>query len=118
MIFTALSVSCKKDPAEPDKPDCEEFSYGSVQISNETGFAIWVDVSWGDMEQNDVRKLEIGADTIFLEVPAGIVSLWASFDSDDWIVDTKSLIACQDMEYTWYLSGKKSSSIELLNQMP
>ena len=98
---------CTKAP--PPKPDCEINSYGSVHVANQTGYDLWVDVTWGNVVENDEYKLRPGNARKYTKIPAGNIEIWASFDGNSWIYDIDNLSVCEDMTFTWYLNNAKST---------
>jgi len=106
MVGLFVIQSCE---VEPPVPDCELNRYGSVTVKNSTGYNVWVDVTWGNISENYEKLLYNGNSYKYNKVPAGGIEIWVSFDGNDWYYEYESLSACEDMTYTWYLSGKKSA---------
>jgi len=112
LLISSLSFSsCEK---EDPRPDCEIFSYGTVTIVNATGWDLFVDITWGGMEEYDTRLLLAkGSPTTYYEIPAGDIDIWASYDNLEWSVDEGGLFICEDLIFIWYLDDKKSSQKNL-----
>jgi len=107
LLFISGS-SCKKDRPVTAERECKELNQATVLIKNNTGYEAWVDLVWGEIEENDPVKLQDGKDTLFSKVPAGSVSVRLSYDFIQWISELQNLRACQDLVYTWD-SNRKSS---------
>jgi len=103
-VFTF--IGCE---TEPVRPDCEINNYGSVTVKNSTGYNVWVDVTWGNITENYEKLLYNGGSYKYSKVPAGSIEIWITFDGSDWYYEYESLSSCEDMTYTWYLTGKKST---------
>ena len=101
----AFFTSCE-DPIPP-RPDCEINQYGSVIVKNATGYLVTVDVTWGSISTNYEKMLYNNDSYKYSHVPAGGIEIWISFGDNDWAWNNEYLSACEDMTYTWYLSGKK-----------
>ena len=99
-------TSCKKE--EP-LPDCYIYKFGMVTIENATGYDLFVDVTFDNYDEYDTRLLFPNQSHTYEEIPAGPVDIWASFDEIEWTWEEDNLSACEDMTFTWYLDGKKSS---------
>ena len=112
-VLFAFNQCEKEDP----KPDCEINNYGSVKVTNHTGYPLWVDVTWGDVISNYEKKLNNNASYTYNKVPAGSVEVWGSFDGDEWVYDVESLTVCEDMTFTWTLATSKSTEkiLQLIN---
>jgi len=109
-VPATLFVSSCEDPP----PACEEGDYGTVNVKNESGYSLWVDVTWDDYYENDERKVYDGSYTAYTKVPAGRIEVWGSFDRIDWTYDIENLSACEYLNFTWTLSYKKSSDGSIL----
>lgn len=107
--------SCEKPP--PPKPDCEINNYGNVEILNSTGYDMWVDVTWGDIIENDERNVRKNYSTTYNKIPAGTIKIWGSFDRNNWTPKSVYLTSCENMTFTWNLSSQKSTEtiLELIN---
>lgn len=112
-VIFAFNSCNKEDP----KPDCEINDYGSVKVTNKTGYSLWVDVTWGNVIENDERKISNNASTVYNKIPAGNVEIWGAFSTNDWTYEVEHLTACEDMTFTWTLSNSKSTAkmLELIN---
>lgn len=99
------------------KKDCDVNSYGSVVITNKTGYIIYVDVTWGSDEYNDERQVRNNGSTTYQRVPAGSVVLWAKIKGDsDWYRRGSHLSKCGELKESWYVSNSASmSSIVILD---
>lgn len=111
-ILITLSVlfivaSCE---VEPPVPACESGHWGWVTVINSTGYSAWVDVTWGNVVENYEKHLYNGNSYKYNEIPAGSIEIWISFDGDDWVYDYENLSSCEDMDFTWYLSARKSAN--------
>ena len=109
LLLVLLSgSSCKKETPLTAERECKELNMGTVLVSNNTGNEAWIDLVWGEIEENDPVKLQDGKDTLFTDVPAGSVSVRLSLDLNQWYSELQNLRACQDLEYTWYLDRKSA----------
>ena len=108
LIATVIVFSCTKP--EPPKPDCEINHYGSVTVKNETGYNIWVDVTWGNIVENYEKLLYNGNSYKYTNIPAGNIEIWYTYTGNDWYYNYENLSACEDMTYRWYRSGKGADS--------
>lgn len=104
-----LLTSCEEPP--PPIPDCEKYGYGEVTVKNSTGYQIKVDVTYTSNGVNYEKWINHGGSYTY-EMDKGTVYIWASFDGVDWVYDTEYLSSCEHLTYTWYLTGKKSSTPE------
>jgi len=111
VIFALFIAGCE---VEPPAPDCEVYGWGDVTIKNKTGFYLWVDCTKYIDGVNYEKRLSNNGSQTYREMDDGRVYIWASFDGDDWLYDTYSLDACEDLEYTWYLDKKKSTGSGLV----
>ena len=102
-FFLTFLFACTK----PEK--CETNNTGSVKVTNNTGFNIAVDVTWGSSTYNDERTIYNGNYTTYSNVPAGYVEVWGSFDAVDWYVDDLYVSSCETSTFTW---SKKKSTLE------
>ena len=107
MMGVFVIQSCEEP--EPPRPDCEINNYGSVTVRNSTGYNVWVDVTWGNITENYEKLLYNGNSYKYTRVHAGSIEIWITFDGSNWSYNYESLSPCEDMIYTWYLSGKKSA---------
>jgi len=105
-IGAIVISSCEK---EPPRPQCEIDNVGTVTVKNSTGYNVWVDVTWGNVVENYEKLLYNGNSYKYNQIPAGSIEIWVSFDGSDWSYNYENLSACENMTYTWYLSGKKSA---------
>lgn len=103
-------TSCKKE--EP-LPDCLRYEFGQVTIENETGWDLYVDVTFNDYEEYDTRLLFHGQSYTYEEIPAGVIDIWGSYDYEEWSWETEDLSSCEDLVFTWYSGDKKSTNREL-----
>jgi len=108
LFFSLMTFNSCEEP-EPPRPDCEINSYGSVTVKNSTGYNVWVDVTWGSISENYEKLLYNGNSYKYTHVRAGSIECWITFNGTDWSYNYENLGACEDMTYTWYLSGKKSA---------
>ena len=106
ILGVILFSSCEK---EYPMADCERYSYGQVTIENLTGWDLFVDVTWGNIEEYDTRLLSHGRSTTYHEIPAGIIDVWGSYDEYEWSWQEERLTSCEDMIFTWYAGDKKST---------
>ena len=106
LIGALIFSSCEKE--EP-LPDCLRYNYGQVTVENLTGWDLFVDVTWGNIEEYDTRLLYHGRSTTYHEIPAGIIDVWGSYDEYEWSWQEERLASCEDMVFTWYADGKKST---------
>jgi len=105
-IGAIIITSCEKKPIIPP---CERDNVGTVTVKNSTGYNVWVDVTWGNVVENYEKLLYNNNTYKYSNIPAGRIEIWITFDNNDWYYEYENLSACQDMTYTWYLSGKKST---------
>jgi len=89
---------------------CEVGNYGSVTVKNETGYKIWVDVTWGNVVENYEKLLSDGSSYKYTKIPAGSIEIWGAFSTSDWAYNVENLSSCENLTYTWYLN--KSVSIK------
>ena len=109
LTFTSILLTSGCELVDPT-PECEKENVGTVKVKNSTGESLWVDVTWGSVSENYEKLLYRGDSYKYFDVPAGSIEIWASFNGDDWSFENESLSACEDMEYTWRLTRKKSTS--------
>jgi len=62
------------------------------------------------MSENYEKLLYNGNSYKYTRVQAGSIECWVSFDGYDWAYNYESLSSCEDLTYTWYLTGKKSAN--------
>jgi hypothetical protein len=111
-IFIALAIllmtlsSCYK---EEHHYRCELYNYGNVTVENLTYYNLWVDVTERFDEVNNEVLLYDGESCKYLEIKTGKVYIWASFDGYDWVYDTEYIYECENLIYTWYSTGLKST---------
>lgn len=111
IIGALIFSSChKEDPA----PDCLRYGFGKVTVENLTGWDLFVDVTWGNIEEYDTRLLYHGKSTTYHEIPAGTIDIWGSYDEYEWSWSTETLTPCEDMIFTWYSGDKKSTEKTLM----
>jgi hypothetical protein len=102
----AIMFSCEEPP--PPVPLCEAEGWGEVTVQNLTGYQLKVDVTYTSTGVNYEKWLSNGSSHTY-QMDKGRVYIWASFDGDEWVYDTYSLSACEDLTYKWYLDKKKST---------
>lgn len=105
LILSFIFIGCE-DP----KPDCEENNTCTVTVINNTGYIIYVDVTWGNSNYNDERLLYNGYSTTYRNLPSGLLTIWASFNADDWVYDDEYVSSCVDFKYTWVYEKKGTPS--------
>jgi len=115
MLSVFTFNSCEK---EPPRPQCEIDNVGTVTVKNNTGYNVWVDVTWGNVVENYEKLLYNGNSHKYNQIPAGTIEIWVSFDGSDWSFNYESLSACEDMTYTWYLSSRKSTGCPFVGYGP
>jgi len=113
LIVSTLFLGCD---SLVDKPACEKDQTGSVKVVNNTGYSIYVDVTWGSSTYNSERYVSNGSSSTYNNVPAGTVTIWASFDRSDWTSGYTSVSSCSTKTYTWSY-GKKSPPLNLSDIM-
>lgn len=101
-----LTISCETTPV---RDQCEIDNVGTTKVVNSTGYSIWTDVTWGNYTTNYEKFLKNGGSYKYLDVPAGSIEIWVSFDGDDWYYNYENLSACENLTYTWYLNSYKST---------
>lgn len=101
-MFATILFSCSLfEEEEPFVEKCELEKTGSVIVHNETGETIIVDVTEGDDLVNNERTIYEGGSTIYLDILAGNIKIWVSFDGENWAYYGPRLEVCEEMEYTW-----------------
>lgn len=108
LLVTSLFLFAGCEIYEP-MPDCEKYDYGTVIVKNQTGYTIWVDVTWGSIVTNNERRISNGNSTKYNEVPSGTIEIWGAFDTGDWTYETKYLSACEELTFKW--TYNKSATI-------
>jgi hypothetical protein len=99
--------SCSKEP-------CEKDNFGTVIVTNNGAYPIYVDCTQGSDEFNDERYLSVGQSTEYHMKP-GEVTEWATPAEDyacncNWFTDTYYLEQCEIHDEPWG-SAKGESSI-------
>lgn len=107
LTLLGVAISCEK---EPPIPYCERENVGIVTVENLTGYPADVDVTWGNVVENYEAFLYDGESHTYLDVPAGRIEIWISFDGEEWTYQYEDLNTCEDMTFTWYLSARKSAN--------
>jgi len=109
-IAVVLLTSCETSTMFQEP--CETNQTGTVIVRNETNHGIYVDVTWGSMNENSERWCSNGYSLTYTNVPAGSIKIWGQVASTDvWEYDTEYLSACEDLEFTWYYN-KSTTSID------
>lgn len=83
-IGALITFSCEDPYVEPPRPDCEINNYGSVTVKNNTGYNVWVDVTWGSISTNYEKLLYNGNSYKYSRVHAGSIECWITFDGTNW----------------------------------
>jgi len=125
VLLIGFAFSCE-DP-EPPKPACEVNKTGTVLVENNTGYTGEFDVTWGDVVENYEKTLYDGKTYLYTEIPAsghpesdnGQIELWVRLTVGggvwtDWMFNVEYLSPCEEMEYRWYLSSSKSTSLNVM----
>ena len=107
IIVAMIITNCEKP--EPPKPDCEINNYGWVTVRNNTGYIIWVDVTWELPHKNYEKKLYDNGQYKYNNIPAGSIRIWVSFDNSYWKYDYEHLSSCEDLTFKWYYNSRKST---------
>jgi hypothetical protein len=99
IILTIGFTSCKKEP-------CVKENFGTVVVTNLTGFSIYVDVTYADgPDFNDERFLNAGQSTEYQMTPGEVIE-WATPAADyacncNWYTDQYYLAQCDIHDDPW-----------------
>ena len=99
LVLIAL-FSCEKE--ENFRIECATLDQGWVQITNDTGIDLLIDVTWDDIKENDpilVDVLKFGGravDTVFDHIPTGTAKVWYSPNNGtNWFWTTVEVETCE-----------------------
>lgn len=62
ILLMFLFTSCE------DRPSCEENNTCTINVVNNTGYPLYVDVTWGNLDYNDERLIENNTYTTYHRV--------------------------------------------------
>ena len=109
IILAIFSIILSCNP----KPECEVEYWGDVIVENQTGYSIWTDVTFNDVDINHEEYLRDRTSYRYMYVPSGSIEIWLSYDGNDWVWEYENLSACEELTFTWYSTNKKSGSFIL-----
>ena len=104
-LFIIL-IGCKK---EDPLPLCVIEDFGWVLVENETTYDGWVDATEYGQEENYEAFLHHGESYDYGKMNSGTITIWFTFDGDEWFYEYENLSHCEDLTFTWLPELKKSS---------
>lgn len=113
LLLMLLTLSFVFIGCEKQKPSCEENNTCTVTVINNTGYVIYVDVTYDNSNYNDERLLNNGYYTTYKNLPSGLLIIWASFNAEDWVYDEQYVNSCVDFKYTWVNHEKGLNNCEV-----
>lgn len=93
-------------------PECEVEQYGNILVSNDTRDTLWVDVTYTNLEENEVTLLTPGQSKNY-QMFATEVLIWGSLDNANWQYHVYKLEPCENLSFVWLPNGKKGSGMPL-----
>ena len=100
LVMMILILGCAE---EVDfRIECATLDQGWVQVQNNTGVDLLIDVTWSDLKENAPIYVEVvrfdgrAVDTVFDHVPQGTAKIWYSSNNGmDWKWTTVDVVTCE-----------------------
>lgn len=99
-LILLVLLGCQKE--EDFRIECATLDQGWVEISNQMGIDLLIDVTWGNHKENSPIVVEVVrfggqfVSTVFDHIPAGTAKVWYSPNNgNDWFWKTVEVETCE-----------------------